>query len=111
MKSVKNKSIVVLGAGGHTGVLIEALIKMKRNILGITDPTYQKGEDVHGITILGDDSVLESLSVHEVDLVNGIGGMPGIQQRFLVAKKWRKKGFYFAKIVHPKAILAKIETP
>jgi hypothetical protein len=48
------KPVIILGAGGHAKVLIDALQQLKSPILGITDPRSEI-QMLMGIPVLGDD--------------------------------------------------------
>ncbi len=54
--------VIVLGAGGHAKVLINALLASNRRIVGVTDPARNEGEDILGVKVIGDDSVVLSFS-------------------------------------------------
>jgi UDP-perosamine 4-acetyltransferase len=99
--------VIVLGAGGHAKVLINALQLCAVEILGITDPDPRLfGQEVLGVPILGSDEVLGNYVPQQVQLVNGLGsvGLPRARIRLFDACK--KLGFVFATVVHPSAIVA-----
>ena len=63
---------MIMGAGGHAKVLIDALNKLDRAILGILDPSHSMSA-VLGIPVLGGDEELERYPPDQVDLINGLG--------------------------------------
>lgn len=102
-----NKPVVVLGAGGHASVLIDILMQLNIDILGIVSkekpcengiyrgiPWYKNDEDV----LLFDKST--------VLLVNGIGSMPGNAVRYKVHSKFKQLGYSFCSVISPKAIVS-----
>ncbi len=99
-------AVVVIGAGGHARVLIEALQLAGRSILGAIDPALPSGSMSGGIKVLGGDETLEHLNPVDVVLVNGIGGTQTTAPRDAIYRRWRGKGFHFATVVHPSAVIS-----
>lgn len=99
--------VIVLGAGGHAKVLINALQLCSIEILGITDPdSMLVGQEVLGVPIIGTDDELRNYSAEKVQLVNGLGsvGLPMVRCRLF--DECKKLGFTFATVVHPNAVMA-----
>jgi len=102
-----SQSVLVLGAGGHTKVLIEALLASSAIIAGIVDPDPALAEGtILGIPVLGNDDVVRGFSPSEILLVNGLGsvGLPSKRQQLF--ENFKKMGYRFATVVHPSAIVA-----
>lgn len=99
-----NKSIILLGGGGHASVLLEILALEKSEVIGIIDPHKKKGASISGIPIIGnnDDEVLEH-SKEEILLVNAIGPKPKSSERKILSKKFLKLGYQFKTLIHPSA--------
>ncbi len=108
MKTDSNikKPIIVLGAGGHAKVLIEALRLLEREIIGITDPAMLDSPEYFGVKVLGDDSQVFNYSSNEVELVNGIGAMPGNNLRRMLSESMEQRGYKFTEVIHPSAVIA-----
>lgn len=101
------RSVVMLGAGGHARVLLDALMLMSRSILGIVDPALPRGsEGPFGINVLGGDDALECLGRDEVALVNGLGSTQSMERRHVLYARCRGRGFQFTSVVHPAAIIS-----
>ena len=100
------KPIIILGAGGHAKVLADVLRSAGYKILGLTDPLIKSGEMKFGVVCLGDDEKLQEYSVDEIELVNGIGAMPGRHLRWKLGKRMRERGYSFVTVIHPSAILS-----
>ena len=99
--------IVILGAGGHSKVLIDTLLTQKAKIIGITD--YQlakKGKLVLGIEVIGDDLMILDYKPNEVCLVNGIGSVGISIQRKSLFCKFTELGYRFANVIHPSVVIA-----
>ena len=65
--------VIVLGAGGHAKVLIDALLKQSIQLLGITDPDPAlTNATILGIPLLGDDDavLLPPISSNLVSIVS-----------------------------------------
>lgn len=102
-----NMPVIVLGAGGHAKVLINALQMSLVEILGITDPDPGLiGQKILGIPVVGTDDELQKYSAGKVQLVNGLGsvGLPTARRRLF--NEGRKMGFSFAAVIHPAAVVA-----
>ena len=102
------KPVIVLGGGGHAKVLIDALQLSGINILGIIDPQLKAGDlGFASLPILGDDQAVSRYSPDEIELVNGIGSLPGNDIRAKLFSDYSDKGYSFATVVHPSAIVSK----
>ena len=73
-----NKSVLVLGAGGHATVVVEMLRQLNYKIVGLVAQEQPVAQPVFdGIpSYLSDDDVL-SFDKNTVLLVNAIGSLPG----------------------------------
>ncbi len=101
------KPVLVLGAGGHAKVLIEALIQSGTVVAGIADSdSALVGTNVLGIPILGGDEIVGKFSPAETLLVNGIGsvGLSIIRQQIFI--RFKEIGYNFATVIHPSAVIA-----
>jgi len=99
--------IVVLGAGGHAKVLIEALRASSAELLGIVDPDLAlMGRKVMGVPVLGGDDKVMQYRPDDVQLVDGVGSVTLPQRRTDLFEKFKKRGFSFATVVHPSAVVA-----
>lgn len=100
------KPVIILGAGGHAKVLIEALHRSGREIIGITDPTKAVGSEYFGVNVIGNDDSLFEFSQDEVLLVNGIGTIPGKNLRWELTARMEDNGYRFTEVIHPSAVIA-----
>lgn len=100
--------VFVVGAGGHARVLLEMLELTGRQVLGLTDPAPDKrGASIHGHVVLGSDELLEGQAPGSVELVNGIGSTNKLDRRAEVFQRFKAKGFRFATVVHPAAVVSR----
>jgi len=99
------RRLIVLGAGGHAKVLIDALLHMKRDVSGLSIPALCKGDpQILGLKIIGDDAELKKLGPSRIELVNGVGakarrGDPGTLLRRRVFEGFRADGFSFCSVL------------
>jgi sugar O-acyltransferase (sialic acid O-acetyltransferase NeuD family) len=99
--------VLIVGGGGHAKVLIDMLRLRSMRILGITeaDPT-KLGTEVLGVRVIGDDKAISEHTPGNLLLVNGIGSVNLPRARKTVFEKFKEKGFTFATIIHPSAVVA-----
>jgi methionyl-tRNA formyltransferase len=101
------KPVIVIGAGGHAKVVIEALRQLGRKIIGLTEsPDYLEDTGPFGVRIIGDDSSLSEYAPDTVRLVNGIGSLPGSNTRWDAFVHFSGKGHRFASVYHPESYIA-----
>ncbi len=104
-----NERVIVLGAGGHAKVLIEALEKCGVEIFGLADVDSSCwGKELLGRSIAGgDDWVLEQ-PVAANRLVNAVGSVDraSLERRRAIFERFHARGYRFAQVVHPSAVLS-----
>ncbi len=99
--------VIILGAGGHAKVLIDALFESSAVIAGVLDPDPElAGTCVLGVPVLGNDNIATEFPPSEVQLVNGLGSVGTPAKRRQLYDKFKALGFCFATVVHPSAIVA-----
>lgn len=103
---IKTKPILILGSGGHSKVLIEILELQKIDIIGIIDPNRTTGEVYQGVPVVAKDIQVNEFDPSKISIVNGIGSIPGNDNRWLESQRFRSKGFSFQSVIHPSAILS-----
>jgi UDP-perosamine 4-acetyltransferase len=101
------KPIIILGAGGHAKVLIDALQLQLANIVGITDPDPElHGKDVMGIPIIGDDNSILQYGVNDIMLVNGLGKVNRSSKRMQIYDTFKERGYIFTRVIHASAVIS-----
>ena len=100
------KPVLIIGGGGHAKVLIESLRKSNSKIIGLTDTAMAVGSFCCNVTVLGDDNLIYKYKPADIDLVNGLGSIPGEDNRWELERKFRNQDYSFASIIHPSAVLA-----
>ena len=99
-----SKPIIVIGNGGHASVLIEILIAKQREIEGFTAPHEEDSR--FNIPYLGMDDVISTYSPTEIELVLGLGTIGISELRKTIFEQFVAKGYTFAKVIHPTAIVS-----
>lgn len=105
-----NEKYIILGAGGHAKVILEALRLLDKKILGVVDPALIASEGAHwrGCKILfgSEYDAISEYSPKELYLVNAVGSLPGLTARYNIKKTYSEMGYRFATVVHPKACVS-----
>lgn len=99
-----NKPIIMIGNGGHASVLVEMLISQQREIKGYTAPHEEK--NILNLSYFGTDDVITRFDPNEVELVLGLGITGVSTVRKSLYEQFVAKGYTFANVIHPTAILA-----
>lgn len=100
------RKVVILGAGGHAKVLLDALRAQGINVDGIVDPELAETEKVwRELPVLGDDEKLLELNPTGFEVVNGVGSLPGSNLRKKLFQQFKSVGFNFRSVIHPSAII------
>ena len=100
------RPIIIIGAGGHAKVLLDTLLNTNKKVLGIIDKQLDK-KTPFNIPILGTDEKLLDFSPDSIKLVNAIGSVENTLKRAQVFNCFSEKGYEFANVIHPSAILSK----
>jgi sugar O-acyltransferase (sialic acid O-acetyltransferase NeuD family) len=102
----EGKPVILLGAGGHAKVLINTLLLLKREILGYVVAEKMDKVEMLGIQHLGDDEDVLQYNPQSVELVNGLGVLPGKTVRWKLDNDFSVEGYSFMTVVHPSAVVA-----
>lgn len=108
MPSSAPKGSIILGGGGHASVLIDALQRSGPfEIVGLTDPDAALwGTFLMGVPVIGNDDAILDYSPDEVSLVNALGSIFNTAPRRHLFETWQARGYVFANVIHPTAIVA-----
>jgi len=97
--------LILLGAGGHARVLLSTVLQLGQQVVGVADPDHAQAARL-GIPYLGGDDSVLGFDPAEVLLINGVGSVASIANRLNVYESFRKRGYRFASVIHPAAIIA-----
>lgn len=99
--------LILVGGGGHAGVLIEALRLQGRHILFATDnDEVLHGTKVSDIRIEGPDERVFDISADSVGLINAVGSVSTPIGRRRVFEQFVERGYRFERVIHPTAVVA-----
>lgn len=98
----------MLGAGGHAAVLAEILLEQNRQLIAVVSPdSIKENSPLFGLPqISSDEDFLAAYNPQNVELVNGVGSIPGNSVRSKLFTFFSDKGFDFARVISNKAILS-----
>ena len=99
--------VIVIGAGGHAKVLIDALLTSNVTIVGIADADLgRRREALLGVKIMGNDDEVLRHAPQSVQLVNGLGSVDTTAARKALYNRFRSAGYHFASVIHPSAVVS-----
>lgn len=102
-----NRDLALLGGGGHGRVLMATVELLGGWFVAVNDPRLMEGGGPAGIPVLADEELVARCPADRVMLVNGVGSAGLPESRAAVFARWRARGYRFATIVHPSAVVAK----
>jgi UDP-perosamine 4-acetyltransferase len=109
--------LVVLSAGGHARVIIEALRSRGARPTAVTDRDATRvGSFLEGIPIIGSDENILAMKADSVELANGLGNRasrasPGLAARRELFGRFAALGYGFPVISHLSAVIASDVSP
>ncbi len=99
--------LIVLGAGGHAKVLVDALIGAGRPVFGLADADPAKaGSIVLGVPVMEGDEKVLAFPPEAVRLVNGIGSVRVSALRRQLYERFKSRGYFFERVSHISAVVA-----
>ncbi len=105
---MSNKPVILIGCGGHAKVVACALLDSGREVIGVVDNQFDGVKPWRwGIDLIGDDSAVLGFADDEVELALGIGQMPGNNLRQRIFDDFKDKGYRFATVVSPRAMISR----
>lgn len=113
MNEIHHKPFVVIGAGGHAKVVVDLLLEMGEEVVGLTDADPARhGTEVLGIPVLGGDDVLAGFAPDSIQLALGIGAAgddlcAALKFRHAIAVRLQGLGYTFPALAHLDAIIGR----
>lgn len=99
--------VLLLGAGGHAAVVLEALLALGLTPFGLADKTLSVGALWEGIPVIGRDEDVWSRDPKNILLVNCLGANPHCTARNNLFFQFKSRGFRFFSFRHPSAVVAR----
>ncbi len=102
-----NSRVIMLGAGGHAGVLLDILDRLgHRPHQFATNDADVVSKHFANLPRLGNDAAVLELSTNEFTLINAIGSIPGHAQRVKIFERFKESGFSFETVISPDACVS-----
>lgn len=102
-----NKPVILLGSGGHAKVLLDILHRSRVKILGIVDPHREPNSLWSNYPVLGHDNVVYGYAPDAIELINGIGSLPGdLGLRQQIYLRFKASRYQFKTVIDPLAFIA-----
>lgn len=100
--------LLIIGAGGHAAVLAEIIKLTKRTVVGVVALQEQLIPGYAEYPYLGDDVIIEQYDPATVQLINAVGAVSveSNGKRAALFNQYKQKGFSFATLIHPSAVIA-----
>ena len=97
------KPCLIMGAGNHAKVLLDTLRQLNvNNIIGFADISHEGVKELSSLPILDQAKCLEHKQPSDIVLLNGVGGLPGMNARQTLFDEWHSvRAFEFMQLVHP----------
>ena len=101
------KDIYLLGGGGHASVLVDMLKANGVKVAYICSPNVDPSrKTLSTIPVLADEDVLLNKGPVELELVNGMGSLPGNALRKKLFCKFVEHGFSFKQVISMQAVIS-----
>jgi len=104
---MKPPKTILIGAGGHAGVVAAMLAAIAAPVEGmVTLERGLHGTARYGLRVLGDDETVLGYAPDTVVLVNAIGSVGDTEPRRDAYERFKARGYKFLSLIHPGAIVA-----
>lgn len=100
---ISKTNYILMGAGGHSSVLLDIINLKELNIVGVCDPTLIKKniKEWNNLPVLGNDEYLKELNTNTYKIINGVGSVPNSNRRLELQKFIDGNGFSSPTLIHP----------
>jgi UDP-perosamine 4-acetyltransferase len=97
------KPLILIGAGGHAKVVLDIIDSLGLHCIAVSSPEASNLEQWRGLKLISDLQLSELYSPAQVDLVLGVGLIPGARLRQKLFKHFTQLGYQFRTLCHPTA--------
>lgn len=97
------KPLILIGAGGHAKVVLDIIDSLGLHCIAVSSPEASNLEQWRGLKLISDLQLSELHSPAQVDLVLGVGLIPGGRLRQKLFKHFTQLGYQFRTLCHPTA--------
>lgn len=106
-----DRKIIIIGAGGHSSVLVDLIEELNLKAFGVIDPKFQEKDNMwKKIKILEEKKFNNQKKIKDFVLVNGIGKVLDSHKRKEIFINYKKKSFIFKTLIHPFSKVSKYST-
>lgn len=104
----KDCPLLIIGAGGHAAVLAEIIKLSRRPVVGVVALQEQHIQGFNEYPYLGTDATIEQYDPATIQLINAVGAVSVQSNHYRdeLFKKYKQKGYSFATLIHPSAVIA-----
>lgn len=96
--------VIIVGAGGHAKVVLEALRQCGEEVLGLVDnDPGMTGTSLLDAPVIGGDEAVGKYAPHDIRLTIGLGLIPQRRNLFV---RFKGQAHDFANVIHPAAIVS-----
>jgi sugar O-acyltransferase (sialic acid O-acetyltransferase NeuD family) len=102
-----NNDYIIVGVGGHASVITDILLKQNKKIIAyVTDQQHSSHINLENIELIKSDEEAISKFFGKVNFINGIGSIPGNNNRKEICKLYEKRNIKFGSVISETASLA-----
>lgn len=106
MSLLIDRPVIVVGVGGHAKVVLASLLALDTRVVALVDANPRLiGTELLGCRVAGSDDSVFDHDPNDVLLVNGVGSIDRPIARYNVFQRMKDKGYRFATVVDPHAII------
>lgn len=97
------KPVLILGSGDHAHVVLDTLTQINiKDVLAFVDINTSNAQRNACLPVLDETGCLNQKQPKDVVLLNGVGGLPGMDARQILFEKWHTSfNFEFIQLIHP----------
>ena len=100
---------IIIGAGGHAKVLLDALLLQGTEISGICDPFQPSGGGLAHYPWFADDNLILRMNPAHTRLINAAGSVGDTSRRCDIFRKFKINGFHFHNVIHPASAVSALD--
>jgi sugar O-acyltransferase (sialic acid O-acetyltransferase NeuD family) len=100
---------ILIGAGGHAKVLLDALLLLGIKISAVSDPLQPSSGGLTRFQWYPDENAILQMDPRRARLVNAIGSVRDTSRRCNSYRKFKVSGFHFHSVIHPASCVSKLD--
>ena len=104
-----DNQVILIGAGGHAKVLLDALLLLGSHISGVCDPLQPASGGLTRYHWYADENAVLQMNPAHTRLVNAVGSSSDTGRRCDIYRKFKTNGFHFHAVIHPSSSVSKLD--